>query len=66
MLCLDEASLGKLDGFTQVFATSRADVIRQLIPQATPKVFPQSWHLAAEECRPRQAQQAKAPQGEKP
>jgi hypothetical protein len=55
MLRLDEVSLDKLDAFTQVFVTPRADVIRQLIMQATPKVFPKSWHLAAEERRQRQA-----------
>jgi hypothetical protein len=57
MLRLDEASLSKLDAFTQVFVTSRADVIRQLIMQATPKVFPKSWHLAAAERRQRQARE---------
>jgi hypothetical protein len=66
MLRLDDASLGKLDALTQVFVTSRADVIRQLIMQATPKTFPKSWHLAVEERRQRQAQPAKAHPGEKP
>src|SRR5262249_52679400 len=60
MLRLDDASLAKLDAFTQVFLTSRADVIRQLIMQATPKVFPKSWHLAAQERRQRQAREADA------
>jgi hypothetical protein len=55
MLRLDATSLGKLDAFTQVFVTSRADVIRQRIIQATPKVFPKSWHLAAAERRKRLA-----------
>jgi predicted transcriptional regulator len=66
MLRLDDASRGKLDEFTRFFVTSRAEVIRQLIMQATPKVFPKSWHLAAEERRQRQAHQAEAqrtPQG---
>jgi predicted transcriptional regulator len=58
MLRLDDASLAKLDAFTQVFVTSRAEVIRQLIIQATPKVFPKSWHLAAQERRQRQAREA--------
>jgi predicted transcriptional regulator len=57
MLRLDETSLDKLDEFTQFFQTSRADVIRQLIIQATPKVFPKSWHLAAEEWQARLARQ---------
>jgi hypothetical protein len=58
MLRLDEASLGKLDACTEFCLTSRADVIRQLIMQATPKVFPKSWHLAAAERRQRRAGQA--------
>jgi hypothetical protein len=58
MLRLDEASLGTLDALTEFFATSRADVIRQLIMRATPKMFPQSWHLAADERRQRHARQA--------
>jgi predicted transcriptional regulator len=57
MLRLDDASLGKLDAFTEFFHTSRAEVIRQLIMQATPKVFPKSWHLAAQERRQRQVGQ---------
>ena len=60
MLRLDDASVAKLDALTQVFVTSRADVIRQLIMQATPKVFPKSWHLAAQERRQRQAREADA------
>ena len=58
MLRLDEASLAKLDNFTEFFHTSMADVIRQLILQATPKTFPQSWDLAAAERQQQQAQQA--------
>ena len=63
MLRLDDASLAKLDTFTQVFVASRADVIRQLIMQATPQVFPRSWHLAAAERQQRQAQQAERSSG---
>jgi hypothetical protein len=58
MLRLDDASLGRLDEFTQFFQTCRAEVIRQLIMQATPKVFPKSWRLAAKERRQQQAHQA--------
>ena len=58
MLRLDDASRGKLDACTRFFVTARADVIRQLITQATPETFPQSWHLAAAERRQRQASQA--------
>jgi hypothetical protein len=60
---LDNTSLGKLDAFTEFFLASRADVIRQLIIQATPKVFPKSWHLAAAARQPRQASQANTPRG---
>jgi hypothetical protein len=49
MLRLDDASLDRLDEFTEFFLTSGADVIRQSIIQATPERFPQSWHLAVAE-----------------
>jgi hypothetical protein len=58
MLRLDDASLGKLDAFTVFFVTSRAAVIRQRIIEATPKMFPQSWHMAAAERQQQQARQA--------
>jgi predicted transcriptional regulator len=56
MLRLDETSLGKLDALAQHFDRSAADIIRQLIAQATTKTFPHSWQLAAEE---RQQQRAR-------
>jgi hypothetical protein len=40
MLGLDEDSLGKLDAFTEVFAPSRADVIRQRITRRARRGFP--------------------------
>jgi hypothetical protein len=41
-LRLDEASSAKLEQLVQHFDTSAAEVIRQLIAQATPEDFPQS------------------------
>jgi hypothetical protein len=46
-----------------VAGSQGADVIRQRIIQASPKVFPQSWHMAAAERRQQQAQQAKRGSG---
>jgi hypothetical protein len=50
-VCLDEASSQKLGTLTQMFHCSAADVIRQLIAQATPEVFPESWQMAVIERR---------------
>jgi predicted transcriptional regulator len=58
MMRLDDASTRKLDELAQHFNRSAADVLRQLIAQATPETFPQSWHLAAEERRQRRSRQA--------
>jgi hypothetical protein len=51
MLRLDDETLPKLETLTQTFQCSAAEVIRQLIAQATPEDFPQSWHLALDEHR---------------
>jgi hypothetical protein len=51
MLRLDEVTSRKLMTLTQTFHRSAAEVIRQLIAQATPEALPQSWHLAVEERR---------------
>jgi hypothetical protein len=51
MLRLDEVTWRKLEALTQTFHRSAAEVIRQLIAQATPEAFPQSWHVALEERR---------------
>lgn len=48
-LRLDEVTSRKLETFTQTFRRPAADVIRQLIAQATPEDFPPSWHLAVAE-----------------
>jgi predicted transcriptional regulator len=52
MLRFDDETSIKLATLTQTFHRSAAEVIRQLVAQATPEAFPQSWHLAAEERRP--------------
>jgi hypothetical protein len=53
-LRLDPDTQNKLETLKQAFDRS-AEVIRQLIAQATPEDFPQSWQLAAAERRPRPA-----------
>jgi hypothetical protein len=42
MLRLDEASRIKLQELVERFDASKAEIIRQLIAQATPKDFPRS------------------------
>ena len=49
MLRLDETTARKLQHLVEQFAKSRAEIIRQLIAQATPADFPPSWHLAVAE-----------------
>jgi predicted transcriptional regulator len=51
MLRLDDETSSKLETLTHIFQRSAAEVIRQLIAQATPEDFPQSWHRTVEECR---------------
>jgi hypothetical protein len=55
-LRLDEVTSGRLEALTQTFDRSAAAIIRQLIVQAAPEDFPQSWHLAVEERRQRGSQ----------
>jgi predicted transcriptional regulator len=50
-LRLDEATSQKLEHLTQTFHWSAAEVIRQLVAQAHPEHFPQSWQLAQGERR---------------
>jgi hypothetical protein len=45
MLRLDAASETKLRCLAEQFNVPRAEVLRQLIAQATPDTFPASWHL---------------------
>jgi hypothetical protein len=53
---LDEVTSRKLEAFTRTFHRQAADVIRQLIAQATPEDFPPSWHLAVAERQRRAVQ----------
>jgi predicted transcriptional regulator len=49
MLRLDAASETTLQGLAEQFNVPRAEIIRQLLAQATPDTFPASWHLRAAE-----------------
>jgi hypothetical protein len=49
MLRLDERTWARLEGLARHFDKSNAEIIRQLIAQGTPEVFPKSWQLAAAE-----------------
>ena len=52
MLRLDDPTWATLDALATHFKTSGAEIIRQLLAQATPDMFPASWHLrVAERCR---------------
>jgi predicted DNA-binding protein len=53
---LDEVTSRKLEALTQTFHRPAADMIRQLIAQATPEDFPPSWHLAVAERQRRAVQ----------
>jgi hypothetical protein len=57
MLRLDEASRTKLQELVEHFDLSKAEIIRQLIAQATPDDFPKSWQLRAKERHTQQARQ---------
>jgi hypothetical protein len=51
MLRLDEFSQTKLQQFVKRFGASKAEIIRQLIAQATDEDFPKSWQIRAAEHR---------------
>ena len=55
MLRLDESTAQKLQALVEQFAMPRAAIIRQLITQAKPEEFPESWQLAAAEDHTRQS-----------
>jgi hypothetical protein len=55
MLRLDEISQAKLQQLMQQFGTSIANIICQLMLQATPEDFPTSWHMRTAERRAPQA-----------
>jgi predicted DNA-binding protein len=46
MLRLDERSRTRLQALGEHFGVSKADIIRQLLAQATPDTFPASWQTA--------------------
>ena len=50
MLRLDDPTREKLEDLSMHFDESAAEVIRQLITQAKPEDFPQSWRMRAAEC----------------
>lgn len=52
-LRLDHDAQTRLGTFMQTFNRSAAEIIRQLITQAAPEDFPQSWYLAVQEHRQR-------------
>ena len=49
MLRFDETTAQKLQALVTQFGLSRAEIIRQLVAQATLEAFPPSWQLAAAE-----------------
>jgi hypothetical protein len=49
MLRLDETTAHKLQLLVNQFGKSRAEIIRQLLAEATPEHFPKSWHLVVDE-----------------
>jgi hypothetical protein len=55
VLRLDEASRTTLQNLVERFHVSKADLIRQLIAQATDDDFPRSWHTRAAERRAQQS-----------
>jgi predicted transcriptional regulator len=55
-LRLDNVASRKLEALTLTFDRSADEIIRQLIAQAAPDDFPQSWQLAVDEERQRETQ----------
>jgi hypothetical protein len=51
MLRLDDPTWEKLEALSAHFETSGAEIIRQLLAQTTPEVFPAHWQLRAVEPR---------------
>jgi hypothetical protein len=49
MLRLDDPTWETLEALSTHFNTSGAEIIRQLLAQATPDTFPASWHLRVAE-----------------
>jgi hypothetical protein len=55
-LRLDEVTSRKLEALTQTFGRSAAEIIRQLLTQATPEDFPSSWQIIPHARRTREVQ----------
>jgi hypothetical protein len=55
MLRLDEPTWATLDALSTHFERSAAEIIRQLLAQATPDTFPASWHRRVAERHGEQA-----------
>jgi hypothetical protein len=51
MLRLDETTRETLERLARHFKKSSAEIIRQLIAQASPEDFPERWQLRVEECQ---------------
>ena len=51
MLRPDETSQTKVQQLMQQFGTSKANIVCQPMPQATPEDFPTSWHMRTAERR---------------
>ena len=47
MLRLDKPTWATLENLSKHFKKSSAEIIRQLVAQATPEAFPTIWRLAA-------------------
>jgi hypothetical protein len=58
MLRLDEPTRATLEHLSKHFNKSNAEIIRQLVAQATPEAFPTSWRLAAAAHYPQDARPA--------
>jgi predicted transcriptional regulator len=58
MLRLDETTRETLEQLSRHFKKSSAEIIRQLVAQATPEAFPTSWHLAVAEHHPQDTRPA--------
>jgi hypothetical protein len=56
-LRLDAVTSHKLEALTQTFDRSAAEIIRQLILQARPEDFLQSWRMRMQESRPLEVRQ---------
>jgi predicted DNA-binding protein len=65
MLRLDESSRIRLQALVEHFGVSKADIIRQLLAQATPDTFPASWHRRVAERHGAQVQSVRRRRSER-